>query len=123
MDYDIITLGLTKEQNEKVKRNFPTDEYDIIVAKTFTDVIALTFTTAIINANAIKESERRCLFSFYEQVGGALYETICWIGRPLPSTLTKTIKYFKDMKEFELNMKDFLLEAHNLYKKPKNFTN
>ena len=66
MDYDIITLGLTKGQKEKVKRNFPTKEYDIIVAETFTDVIALTFTTAIINANAISENERRYLFNFYE---------------------------------------------------------
>ena len=120
----IITLGLTERENEIVRKNFPNEEYELIIAETFTDVLALVYTTAIINADALTKGERETMLSYYEEFVTSLNETICWIGYPLPTIeLLNAIKYYERFEQLERNIKLFLQKAHYLYEKPKNFFN
>ena len=120
----IITFGLTERQNEIIKKSLPSKDYRLIITETFTDVIALTYTTAIVNANNICIDEREMMLSYYEEVSEMLYETICWIdAKTLSAKILKTFRRYKNFKIFEKEAKQFLLKAHCLYKKEKDFSN
>lgn len=119
----IITLKLTNEQNKIIEKSFQTNNYNFICTDVYTDAIALPCTSVIINAEALGNDEYETLILFYDEVGTALYETVFWIGKPLPpKRLIGTIKCYESFEDYAINIRYHILDAQRRYKKNSDFS-
>ncbi len=111
--HNIITYGLTAEQNGVVRRELPNKNYEIIECDDCaTDLIAVPATTLIINAEKLSQDNLKMIMDYYAEVGDYADETVIWLGNPKPSAaLQKTIKVYDNFDSMGENIKGLLLEV------------
>lgn len=80
MEYRIITFGLTKEQNELVKQNVSTSNYDLLDAADPNDLITIGPTALIINSTMLMQDSVEMSFDFYKEVCHCTDEIVVWLG-------------------------------------------
>lgn len=119
----IITFGLTDSENETVKENLPTKDYELLDTNVTTDLIAIPAAAVIINGDALEDEGTEELFGYYIELGGFIDETVFWIGEKQLSCLSpKIFHYYDTFEEFSRNLKYHLLTAHNKVKSSKDFS-
>lgn len=117
-EHRIITFGLTDEQNEVVKANVPAKDYEVFDTDEPTDIIAIGSVAVIIQASAMDKEMIEMLFDFYSEVGNNTYETVVWLGEPIPPRgVSKLFKCYNSFSDIEDNLKYILLTAHRRTKK------
>ena len=120
----IMTFCLSDIENIQVRAAFPSQHYTLYPTTICTDIIAMSYTAVIINANALTENEYNILIDFYLDAVAGLYETIYWIGFPLPPKgLQSALKCYNSFEQFSNNMKYCFLDAQRQYKKNQDFSN
>ena len=67
-DYRVNTFGLTDEENTLVEESLPTRAYELYIADTPTDVIAIGCDAMIVNAAALDQDSADMIF---DQIGRA----------------------------------------------------
>lgn len=92
-DYRVNTFGLTDEENTLVEESLPTRAYELYIADTPTDVIAIGCDAMIVNAAALDQDSADMIFDLYSQVDGCTNETVIWLGEPKPPKELR--KFFK----------------------------
>ena len=83
-DYRVNTFGLTDEENTLVEESLPTRAYELYIADTPTDVIAIGCDAMIVNAAALDQDSADMIFDLYSQVDGCTNETVIWLDEPMP---------------------------------------
>ena len=83
-DYRVNTFGLTDEENTLVEESLPTRAYELYIADTPTDVIAIGCDAMIVNAAALDQDSADMIFDLYSQVDGCTNETVIWLDEPKP---------------------------------------
>ena len=117
-DYRVNTFGLTDEKNTLVEESLPTRAYELYIADTPTDVIAIGCDAMIVNAAALDQDSADMIFDLYSQVDGCTDETILWLGEPMPPKAAR--KFFKCYPDFDAitdKLKYLLLSAHSRSRK------
>lgn len=117
-NYRVNTFGLNDEQNALVEANLPTRDYELYIADTPTDVIAIGCDGIIVNAPALDQDSADMIFDLYSQINGCTCETVIWLGEPKPPKELQ--KFFKCYDCFEVitdKLKYLLLTAHSRSKK------
>lgn len=119
----VNTFGLTDEQNALVQANLPARAYELYIADTPTDVIAIGCCAMIVYAPAMDADSAEMLFDYYAQVDGCTDETVIWLGEPKPPKALK--KFFKCYDSFDAvaeKLKYLLLTAHSKSKKSHDYS-
>lgn len=102
MEKRIITFGLTEGENNAIKLAFPSDDYELMATDAAGDLIAVSSTGIVINANNMNDEERNTVIDFYTAVDDA-EESVHWIGYPKPPKhLTERIHWYPDFNEYML---------------------
>lgn len=117
-DYRVNTFGLTDEENTLVEESLPTRAYELYIADTPTDLIAINCEAMIVNASAMEQDDADMIFGYYQEVNGCTDETILWLGEPMPPKAAR--KFFKCYPDFDAikdKLKYLLLTAHSKSKK------
>lgn len=122
-EHRVTTYGLTDEENNLVKKNFPASDYDLLDTDAPTDIIAISASAIIINAAALATDDREMLFDYYKEVFPSTDETVIWLGEPKPpKELTKYIKYYDCFDDIADKLKYILLTAHTKSKKAADYS-
>lgn len=122
-DGRIMTFGLDKVQNELVEAALPLKGYELYNTEVPADLIAISASALIINAEKLNKEELDMLFEYYSEVGDCTDETVYWIGFPeAPKYLRAVFKCYKCFEDFAVNIKYHLLTAHSKSKKAKEFS-
>ena len=117
-DYRVNTFGLTDEENALVEENLPTRIYELYIADTPTDVIAIGCDAMIVNAAALDQDSADMFFDLYSQVDGCTNETVIWLDEPKPpKELRKFFKCYDSFDAIKDKLKYLLLTAHSKSKK------
>ena len=91
---NIITYGLTREQNELISKNLPNQNYELYNTDEPTDLIAIPAVAIVINVSKLDKDSIDMLVDYYTEVEGCTSETIIWFGNPKPpKAIQKFIKY------------------------------
>lgn len=117
-DYRVNTFGLTDEENTLVEESLPTRAYELYIADTPTDVIAIGCDAMIVNAIALDQDSADMIFDLYSQIDGCTNETVIWLGEPKPpKELRKFFKCYDSFDAIKDKLKYLLLTAHSKSKK------
>lgn len=117
-DYRVNTFGLTDEENTLVEESLPTRAYELYIADTPTDVIAIGCDAMIVNAAALDQDSADMIFDLYSQVDGCTNETVIWLDEPKPpKELRKFFKCYNSFDAIKDKLKYLLLTAHSKSKK------
>ena len=106
-DYRVNTFGLTDEENTLVEESLPTRAYELYIADTPTDVIAIGCDAMIVNAIALDQDSADMIFDLYSQVDEP---------KP-PKELRKFFKCYDSFDAIKDKLKYLLLTAHSKSKK------
>ena len=121
--HDVITFGLSDEQNQKIADSFPVKGCDVLIADTCTDLIAHQCFAVLVDAIHLTNDDYELLISYLAECAAGLYETVFWIGEPQPpKKLTKVLKYYESFEQFEVNIKYHFLDAQRKCKRSKDFS-
>lgn len=122
-EHRIITFCLTDEQNEFVRGNIPTKNYEVFDTDAPTDLIAISAEALIIQASELDEDSLGMIFDFYEQVGGCTDTSTIWLGEPLPpKKIQKLFLCYASFEEVADKLKYLLLTAHRKSKNAKEYS-
>ena len=117
-DYRVNTFGLTDEENTLVEESLPTRAYELYIADTPTDVIAIGCDAMIVNAAALDQDSTDMIFDLYSQIDSCTNETVIWLGEPKPpKELRKFFKCYDSFDAIKDKLKYLLLTAHSKSKK------
>ena len=117
-DYRVNTFGLATEENALVEENLPTRAYELYIADSPTDVIAIGCDAMIVNAIALDQDSADMIFDLYSQIDGCTNETVIWLGEPKPpKELRKFFKCYDSFDAIKDKLKYLLLTAHSKSKK------
>lgn len=83
-DDRVMTFGLTDMQNESVGKVLPIKECELYVTDVPEDLIAISASSVIINAEKLSKSNVDMMFDYYTEIGKSADETVYWIGVPEP---------------------------------------
>ena len=122
-DYRVMTFGLTKMQNESVGKVLPIKECELYVTDVPEDLIAISASAVIINAEKLSKSNVDMMFDYYTEIGKSADETVYWIGVPEPpKQLQKVIRTYSCFDELSVELKYQLLTAYRKSRKAKDFS-
>ena len=122
-DDRVMTFGLTKMQNESVGKVLPIKECELYVTDVPEDLIAISASAVIINAEKLSKSNVDMMFDYYTEIGKSVDETVYWIGVPEPpKQLQKVIRTYSCFDELSVELKYQLLTAYRKSRKAKDFS-
>ena len=122
-DDRVMTFGLTKMQNESVGKVLPIKECELYVTDVPEDLIAISASALIINAEKLSKSNVDMMFDYYTEIGKSADETVYWIGVPEPpKQLQKVIRTYSCFDELSVELKYQLLTAYRKSRKAKDFS-
>lgn len=122
-EHRIITYGLTNEENSIILKNIPAHDYKVINTECATDIIAFSASAVIINAAKLSNDDYNMITDYYTEINGCTYETVIWIGAPVPQgALKKQFKCYESFDMIENNLKYILLSAHSKSQKAASFS-
>ena len=122
-DDRVMTFGLTKMQNESVGKVLPIKECELYVTDVPEDLIAISASAVIINAEKLSKSNVDMMFDYYTEIGKSADETVYWIGVPEPpKQLQKVIRTYSCFDELSGELKYQLLTAYRKSRKAKDFS-
>ena len=122
-DDRVMTFGLTKMQNETVGKVLPIKGCELYVTDIPEDLIAISASAVIINAEKLSKSNVDMMFDYYTEIGKSADETVYWIGVPEPpKQLQKVIRTYSCFDELSVELKYQLLTAYRKSKKAKDFS-
>ena len=122
-DDRVMTFGLTKMQNESVGKVLPIKECELYVTDVPEDLIAISASAVIINAEKLSKSNVDMMFDYYTEIGKSADETVYWIGVPEPpKQLQKVIRTYSCFDELSVELKYQLLAAYRKSRKAKDFS-
>lgn len=122
-DDRVMTFGLTKMQNESVGKVLPIKECELYVTDVPEDLIAISASAVIINAEKLSKSNVDMMFDYYTEIGKSADETVYWIGVPEPpKQLQKVIRTYSCFDELSVELKYQLLTAYRKSRKAKDFS-
>lgn len=122
-DDRVMTFGLTKMQNESVGKVLPIKECELYVTDVPEDLIAISASAVIINAEKLSKSNVDVMFDYYTEIGKSADETVYWIGVPEPpKQLQKVIRTYSCFDELSVELKYQLLTAYRKSRKAKDFS-
>ena len=122
-DDRVMTFGLTKMQNESVGKVLPITEDELYVTDVPEDLIAISASAVIINAEKLSKSNVDMMFDYYTEIGKSADETVYWIGVPEPpKQLQKVIRTYSCFDELSVELKYQLLTAYRKSRKAKDFS-
>ena len=122
-DDRVRTFGLTKMQNESVGKVLPIKECELYVTDVPEDLIAISASAVIINAEKLSKSNVDMMFDYYTEIGKSADETVYWIGVPEPpKQLQKVIRTYSCFDELSVELKYQLLTAYRKSRKAKDFS-
>jgi len=122
-DDRVMTFGLTKMQNESVGKVLPIKECELYVTDVPEDLIAISASAVIINAEKLSKSNVDMMFNYYSEIGKSADETVYWIGVPEPpKQLQKVIRTYSCFDELSVELKYQLLTAYRKSRKAKDFS-
>lgn len=112
-DDRVMTFGLTKMQNESVGKVLPIKDCELYVTDVPEDLIAISASSVIINAEKLSKSNVDMMFDYYTEIGKSADETVHWIGVPEPpGQLQKIIRTYSCFDELSVELKYQLLAAY-----------
>lgn len=118
----VISFGFTDNQNDIIRKNLPTSEYELYETDVATDMIAINSDTVIINSSALSDSDREMMVDFYTETHAHLEQSIFWIGYPKPpSHLRAKFTCYEYIEMLAVDLKYRLLKAHKRAEKAKFF--
>ena len=122
-DDRVMTFGLTKMQNESVGKVLPIKECELYVTDVPEDLIDISASAVIINAEKLSKSNVDMMFDYYTEIGKSADETVYWIGVPEPpKQLQKVIRTYSCFDELSVELKYQLLTAYRKSRKAKDFS-
>lgn len=122
-DDRVMTFGLTKMQNESVGKVLPIKECELYVTDVPEDLIAISASAVIINAEKLSKSNVDMMFDYYTEIGKSADETVYWIGVPEPpKQLQEVIRTYSCFDELSVELKYQLLTAYRKSRKAKDFS-
>lgn len=122
-DDRVMTFGLTKMQNESVGKVLPIKECELYVTDVPEDLIAISASAVIINAEKLSKSNVDMMFDYYTEIGKSADETVYWIGVPEPPRqLQEVIRTYCCFDELSVELKYQLLTAYRKSRKAKDFS-
>ena len=122
-DDRVMTFGLTKMQNESVGKVLPIKECELYVTDVPEDLIAISASAVIINAEKLSKSNVDMMFDYYTEIGKSADETVYWIGVPEPpGQIQKVIRTYSCFDELSVELKYQLLTAYRKSRKAKDFS-
>ena len=122
-DDRVMSFGLTKMQNESVGKVLPIKDCELYVTDVPEDLIAISASAVIINAEKLSKSNVDMMFDYYTEIGKSADETVYWIGVPEPpKQLQKVIRTYSCFDELSVELKYQLLTAYRKSRKAKDFS-
>lgn len=122
-EHRIITYGLTDKENSSILKNIPASDYKVMNTECAADIIAFSASTVIINAAKLSNDDYNMITDYYTEINGCTYETVIWIGTPVPQgALKKQFKCYESFDMIEDNLKYILLSAHSKSQKAASFS-
>ena len=122
-EHRIITYGLTNEENSIILKNIPAHDYKVMNTECATDIIAFSASAVLINAAKLSNNDYNMIIDYYTEINGCTYETVIWIGTPVPQgALKKQFKCYESFDMIENNLKYILLSAHSKSQKAASFS-
>lgn len=122
-EHRIITYGLTDKENSSILKNIPASDYKVMNTECATDIIAFSASAVLINAAKLSNNDYNMIIDYYTEINGCTYETVIWIGMPVPQgALKKQFKCYESFDMIEDNLKYILLSAHSKSQKAASFS-
>lgn len=101
----------------------PIKECELYVTDVPEDLIAISASAVIINAEKLSKSNVDMMFDYYTEIGKSADETVYWIGVPEPpKQLQKVIRTYSCFDELSVELKYQLLTAYRKSRKAKDFS-
>lgn len=120
---NVITYGLTQEENGWVLQALPNKGYRVLDTDAPTDLIAVDCAASIIDASRLDADSIQMLWDYYGELGGCFSETVLWLGTPLPPTaLCRYICCYESFEALQDRLRYVLLEAHRKNRKTAAFS-
>lgn len=122
-EHRIITYGLTDKENSSILKNIPASDYKVMNTECATDIIAFSASAVLINAAKLSNNDYNMIIDYYTEINGCTYETVIWIGMPVPQgALKKQFKCYESFDMIEDNLKYILFSAHSKPQKAASFS-
>lgn len=118
----IMTVGLTDEEIDIIKKNVPQKECEVINTDDIRDIFAMHEFVVIAKTDVMETDEVDILLDFYSEIV-PFGETVIFIGKvQVPEKLSKYIVVYEDFDELKDKIKYVLLTAYRKQKKTENFS-
>lgn len=118
----IMTVGLTDEEIDIIKKNVPQKECEVINTDDIRDILAMHEFVVIVKTDVMETDEVDILLDFYSEIV-PFGETVIFIGKvQVPEKLSKYIVVYEDFDELKDKIKYVLLTAYRKQKKTENFS-
>lgn len=118
----IMTVGLTDEEIDIIKKNVPQKECKVINTDDIRDILAMHEFVVIVKTDVVETDEVDILMDFYSEIV-PFGETVIFIGKvQVPEKVSKYIVVYEDFAELKDKIKYVLLTAYRKQKKTENFS-
>lgn len=122
-EHRIITYGLTDKENSSILKNIPASDYKVMNTECAADIIAFSASAVLVNAAKLSNNDYNMIIDYYTEINGCTYETVIWIGTPVPQgALKNQFKCYESFDMIEDNLKYILLSAHSKSQKAASFS-
>lgn len=119
----VISYGMTEVQNELIRRNLPSLEYELYATDIASDIVGISADAVIINSSVLSADDSKMVIEYYYESNAHLEQSVFWIGKNnLPNNLRCKIGHYECIEMMAVNLKYRLLEAHKRVAKSKDFS-
>lgn len=120
----IMTYRLSEGENRLIEQNLPSSEYELYVADTASDILAIRSDIVMLKAAELTEEEREMITEYYQETKEYLNQTVYWLGYPKPVSSLRSKFCCHECVEMAIagNLKLKLLEAERKNRRTRDFS-
>lgn len=119
----VISFGLTAAQNDLIRRNLPTHEWELFETRMATDIIAISADAVVIDSSALSKEDREMIIEYFGETHAYLEQSVYWIGSSkLTNHLRGRIRNYDCVELVVDGLKYQLIQAHKRAQKSRDFS-
>ena len=120
----IMTYRLFEDENRLIEQNLPSSEYELYVADSASDILAIHSDIVMLKASELTEEERGIITEYYQETKEYLNQTVYWLGYPKPVSNLRSKFCCHECVEMAIagNIKLKLLEAERKNRRTRDFS-
>lgn len=120
----VMTYRLSEGENRLIEQNLPSSEYELYVADTASDILAIRSDIVMLKASELTEEEREIITEYYQETKEYLNQTVYWLGYPRSVSNLRSKFCCHECVEMAIggNLKLKLLEAERKNRRIRGFS-